>query len=161
MLKNVSQYSIKENNGYLLGILAESDLSNYPLNWTSYGNLPMPSEVDTEEDDTFGGLNITYEYMTYIVPSGADSIDDTPLQQLRALNPFWIQVNKVRIGYNSDVDYTRTFIMMEDTDATDTPKQILATIPGQYFDSDITSDDFTGFSWYQDAIAVRLFKSLF
>lgn len=77
------------------------------------------------------------------MPTGAQAVDDTVLKKMAALNSVWTQINKIRIGFNSDVDITRTFIMLEDTTDPLTTKQILATIPGQTFSQSFTSVEFT------------------
>jgi len=86
------------------------------------------------------------------VPTGAQAVDDTVLKKMAALNSVWTQINKIRIGFNSDVDITRTFIMLEDTTDPLTTKQILATIPGQTFSQSFTSVEFTEHEWYNSAI---------
>ena len=126
---------------------------NYPLNWDIYDDLPTVDLVETESDTIFGDLNTTYTNMTYMVPDGATAVNSTILKQLNALNAIWIQINKIRIGLDSDIDVTRSFLMLEVDDGSGTTQQVLATMPGQYFNSDITSTQFTSFSWYQEAIA--------
>jgi len=89
--------------------------------------------------------------MTYIIPKGSKPFDSYTLRKLNTFNAIWKRINLIMIGQNSNINITRSFIMMEDTNST-TPSQILATIPGQKFTTNIDSNTFTNFSWYQKAI---------
>ena len=138
----------------LISILSQTSTSNYPLDWTQFSALPLVSGTTTQASSIFSGLNVTYTQMTYIVPTGASSVTSNPvLNQLNALNMIWTQANLIRIGYNSDVDATRLFIMLEENDGSGVTKQILATMPGQYFTQNITSSEFSSFSWYNEALS--------
>ena len=140
--------------GLLVAILAQSTVDGYPLDWTQFSALPLASGTTTKSSSMFSGLNVTYSQMTYIVPTGASSVTSDPvLNKLNALNMFWTQANLIRIGYNSDVDASRLFIMLEENDGSGTTKQILATMPGQYFTKNITSSEYSSFSWYTEALA--------
>lgn len=136
-------------------ILGQSNVANFPLDWTKFATLPQPTSagLSSRNDITYGGLGVDIDQMTHIVPTGSQSVSNTILQQINALNSIWKQTVLIRIGLNSNVDITRLFIMLEEADGTTPPKRILATMPGQNFTKDITNDEFAAFTWYQEALA--------
>ena len=109
--------------------------------------------LNKEPDPRFSGLEITESKMTYIVPDGARHIESEDLRKINVFNPIWQRLNYIMIGSESNINITRTFIMVNDTGATLKKMQILATFPGQSFKKSLTSDEFTSFSWYKKAIA--------
>lgn len=149
--RDISKYNIQKARSILVKTLDAASVSEFPLDWTQFSNLPKAADVTTKTSSTFGGLGVNYDNMTHIVPTGATTVNSTVLKKLNTLNYIWKQLNIIRIGFNSDVDITRSFIMLEDTSGTDV--KILATMPGQYFSTDITSTQFSSFSWYTSAIA--------
>jgi len=150
--KVISEKSLNKTRGLLVDILNKSDISEYPLDWTSVSELPTISSQTTTPSDEFGGLGITTEQMTYIAPTGAGQLDPTDMQKINILNAIWKRINLIMIGMDSNINITRTFFMVEDTEST-TKRQILTTIPGQEFEQTLTSEEFTDFVCFKNGTA--------
>lgn len=96
--KNISEYVIIKGSGLLTEILSVSDVNQYPLDWTAFNKLPLPSEVTLTVDPTFSGLGTNHDFTTHIVPTNANAVNDTVLRQLNTLNSIWKQFNRIKIG---------------------------------------------------------------
>ena len=104
--KNVSQYQIIQGRSYLIGILNQSDVANYPLNWTVFDQIKTISELDesliTNSSDSSANISYAHENITYVSPSGSSVLNETQMKQINALNPIWKQVRiLVNLFYNS------------------------------------------------------------
>ena len=104
--KNVSQYQIIQGRSYLIGILNQSDVANYPLNWTVFDQVKTISELDesliTSSSDSSANISYAHENITYVSPSGSSVLNETQMKQINALNPIWKQVRiLVNLFYNS------------------------------------------------------------
>ena len=151
--KEISVKSIYKTSNLLIDIFNASNIDEYPLNWELTSVLPEESTVGTKEPDpSFSNLSTTYSQMTYIVPDGAKHIETKDLQKINVFNPIWERINYIKIGSESNIDISRTFIMINDTGATLEKMQILATFPGQDFSQKLTSEEFSNFTWYMDAL---------
>ena len=151
--KEISVKSIYKTSNLLIDIFNASNIDEYPLNWELTSVLPEESTVGTKEPDpSFSNLSTTYSQMTYIVPDGAKHIETKDLQKINVFNPIWERINYIKIGSESNIDISRTFIMINDTGATLEKMQILATFPGQNFNQKLTSEEFSNFTWYMDAL---------
>mmetsp|Transcript_3631 Transcript_3631/g.3068 ORF Transcript_3631/g.3068 Transcript_3631/m.3068 type:complete len:424 (+) Transcript_3631:221-1492(+) len=125
-------------------------ITDYPIDWLRVSELHKDS-VATVQDPKFGNLPVTYDYMTYILPNASDSFDSYTLRKLNTLNSIWSRINLIMIGQDSNINITRTFIMMQDITNPDT-MEMLATIPGQQFEQNINTDEFLNFPWFKSAL---------
>lgn len=151
--KQISEKSITKTLKLLVDLFNASTVSDYPLDWTGTSALPEQSTVTKTPDPLFSNLSTTYTQMTYVVPTGASSIDSVYLQKINVLNAIWERINYIMIGNESNINIGRTFIMINDTSATTKKKQILATIPGQEFKTVLTSDQFGSLPFYTEALS--------
>lgn len=69
--KNISEYGITKGSSLLTGILSSTTVDNYPLNWTQFGPLPLPTDIALTLDSKFNNLGTNHDIMTHIVPTGA------------------------------------------------------------------------------------------
>ena len=148
--KEISEKSINKTMNLLVDILSKQSINDYPLDWVQSSELPTISQVKTFNDPNYCNLSFSYNNMTYITPTKSIKSDINVLQKLNVLNPIWQRINLLMIGINSDINITRTFIMIENST---TSSQMLATIPGQSFNQSLSSSEFSSFSWYKNALS--------
>jgi len=122
---------------------------DYPILWTEVPPLTKAEDIQNSEEK-FGDLDITRERMTYITYEGG--FNEDVLRKLNTLNSIWTRINSIMIGQDSNINITRSFIMVEKESDTLNNQKMLATFPGQKFDPVISSDDFSGFPWYKEAL---------
>ena len=134
----------------LVDILSKQSISEYPLDWTQSPVLPTIDQVKSTKDPKYWNLNFSVTNMTYITPTNSAKSDPVVLQKINLLNPIWQRINLLMIGINSDINITRTFIMLEDTS---TSSKMLATIPGQSFNQPLSDAEFSNFPWYENAVS--------
>ena len=125
------------------------EIKDYPIEWRRVPVLPFSSTANIT-DEKFSNLSVTYDHMTYMMPNPSHEFDAFVLRKLNALNSIWKRINYIMIGEESNVNITRTFIMMQEVDSQGS-KEMLATFPGQQFEENISTETFMNFPWYKEA----------
>ena len=100
--RNVSNYVILRGKTILNDILSTSLVDDYPVDWTQFVDLPLPSAVTLTTDSVFSNLSTNYAEMTHICPTGATSVNSTVLKQINSLNAIWKQLNLIKIGIKTE-----------------------------------------------------------
>lgn len=150
VFKNMSHRFIEKDEWLMKGVLQAENVSYYPLNWTALDSgIPLFSDISSDQltaNSYFGGNSIAATQMSYVLVNGDSENDftDDQLKRMNILNGVWNKMNKVRLGYEFDVDVTSTFFMIKDTV---NDKQIVATFPGH----NLTVTNFTDYSFYNEA----------
>lgn len=118
--KEISEKAINKTRSLVVDILSAETVADYPLDWTRTSAMKRvsSSSINWKPDATFSNLDVTYEEMTFEVPQDSNEVDSIILQKLYVLNPIWQRVNLIMIGSDSNINITRTFIMLENTGGT-------------------------------------------